>query len=67
MSTLEQQLARELQEHGEDDFVVEQLRRQITAKDSGQSSELIRDRGCFRETTELKERVSFRATEEDQK
>ena len=39
MSTLEQQLARELQEHGEDGFVVKQLRRQIAAKNSGQSAQ----------------------------
>ena len=38
MSTLEQQPAEELQEHGEDDFVVKQLRRQIAAKNSGQSA-----------------------------
>jgi len=37
MSTLEQHLERRLAQHGEDDFVVKQLRRQIAAKNSGQS------------------------------
>ena len=37
MSTLEQHLERRLAQYGEDDFVVKQLRRQIAAKNSGQS------------------------------
>ena len=39
MSTLEQHLERRLARHGEGDFVVKQLRRQIAAKNSGQSAQ----------------------------
>ena len=39
MSTLEEMLADEIEERGEDSFVAKQLRRQIAAASSGQSAE----------------------------
>lgn len=39
MSTLEEMLADEIAERGEDSFVANQLRRQIAAAKSGQSAE----------------------------
>ena len=39
MSTLEQNLERRLAQHGENDFMVKELLRQIAAKNSGQSTQ----------------------------
>ena len=67
MSTLEQNLERRLAQHGEDDFVVKQLRRQIAAKNSGQSAQDLYVTGAVSEQAKPKRVSKYRASEEEQR
>ena len=55
MSTLEQQLERAIVQQGEDSFVVQQLRRQIAAAKSGQSTEDLYVTGAVKKPNESQE------------
>jgi hypothetical protein len=68
MSTLEQNLERRLAQYGEDDFVVKQLRRQIAAKNTGQSAQDLYVTGAVSEQPQTSKRVPrCRASEEEQR